>query len=525
MPTPSSSPVEWVLILAPVGRDGALAAEALRHAGIASNVCTGIDQLCENLSGGAGTVLLTEEALSASAARRLLETLERQPPWSDVPLVVFTRGGEATAASLRTLELLGPYANVSLLERPVRAITLVAAIRVALRARRRQHETRDYLAARERVEADLRVANAAAERAGQAKDRFLAMLGHELRSPLAAILNGIEVLDRVGAQRQDANRVRAIIGRQARHLTRLVDDLLDVSRITSGKIVLQRVPLDLRDIARQSAESIRAAGTTRSHDVSVLTDDRPVVVEGDPVRLAQIVGNLLDNAVTYSPEGGPISVLVRQEEGQAVLRVQDRGVGLEPEMLQTIFKPFTQIETSLRRPRGGLGLGLAVARGLVDQHGGSITAHSPGLGQGCEFVVRFPLSTVTLGPPTDRPVASTTPRRIVVIEDYADASESLRMLLTLEGHRVEVAGNGRAGLDLIVETQPDAALIDIGLPELDGYEVAQHVRRSTGGKAMRLIALTGYGEPYDRARAHEAGFDRHLTKPVDAHDLRTALSP
>lgn len=217
---------------------------------------------------------------------------------------------------------------------------------------------------------------------------------------------------------------------------------------------------------------------------------------------------------------------MRREDGQAVLRVQDRGVGLTPNTLQSIFELFTQVKTSLHRGEGGLGLGLAVARGLVEHHSGSISAHSPGVSEGCEFVVRLPLSTATAGPatPIDRELPSAPPRRIVVVEDHADAREALQMLLTLDGHRVEVAADGRAGLGLILDAKPEVALIDVGLPELDGYEVARQVRRAQGSSMIRLIALTGYGQSYDRTRAQEAGFDLHMTKPVDPRELRRVLA-
>jgi signal transduction histidine kinase len=522
MTAPSSGVEESVLVLAPLGRDGALVAAALDKVGILSIVCAGMEELCDAIGAGSGPVLLTEEVLTPSAAQLLLKTLEQQPPWSDLPLVVLTTTGQATRTHQRTLLLLGPYGNVSLLERPVRTATLVAAVRTALRARRRQYETRDYLTMRERVVAELGAARAEAERVSQAKDHFLAMLGHELRNPLAAIVSGLAVLDRFHPREQAEELSRAIVRRQAHHLTRLVDDLLDVSRIMSGKITLQRAPVDLREVVRQCVES-RPGAAARAQDVSVAADADPVVVAGDAVRLEQIVGNLLDNAFKYSPPGQPIRVLVRREDGQAVLRVRDRGIGLAPNTLQPIFELFTQVKTSLHRGEGGLGLGLAVTRGLIEHHGGSISAHSAGLGEGCEFVVRLPLSTAAPALPAEREPASAPPRRIVVIEDHADSREALQILLTLDGHHVEVAADGRAGLGLILGAQPEVALIDVGLPELDGYEVARQVRRTPGSTMIRLIALTGYGQSYDRARAQEAGFDLHLTKPVDPRELRRVL--
>jgi signal transduction histidine kinase len=523
MSSASSSSEERVLILAPLGRDGAIAGSALSKVGLGAEVCGSIEALCEGIDAGAGAVLLTEEALSQTATQLLLKACERQPPWSDLPLVVLTTSGHASGTNFRMLQTLGQYGNVTVLERPVRAITLVAAIRTALRARRRQYETRDYLAIRERVEAELRVARAAAERASQAKDNFLAMLGHELRNPLAAIVNGAAVLDRFEARSEAESRSRLIIGRQAQHLSRLIDDLLDVSRIMSGKITLRRDPVDLREVVRQCVES-RHAAMSPTHQVSFETDAHPLVVEGDAVRLEQIVGNLLDNAVKYSPAGESVRVVARRENGEAVLRVEDRGVGLAAEMLESIFEPFTQSDVSLHRARGGLGLGLAVVKGLVEQHGGRVSAHSAGVGRGSEFVVRLPLTAEAAASPPASTPAPARHQRIVVVEDHDDARDALQILLTLQGHEVRTASDGLAGVALILEVRPDVALIDVGLPGLDGYEVARQVRQAEILPAVRLVAVTGYGQPYDRARAREAGFHLHLTKPVSPGDIGVALS-
>src|SRR5262244_2979778 len=518
---PDTSPTqERVLVLALTSRDGELAQEALTRAGISTEVVRGIEPLCEAIAEGAGAVLVTEESLTGLASQLLVKTLEREPPWSDLPIVVLTTTGEAAGLSLRTIRRLSPSVNVSFLERPVRTMTLVAAVRTALRARRRQYDVRDYLQMREEVQQALRAAHAEAERSSRAKDEFLAMLAHELRNPLAAIVNGLALLDRIDPQSDVDARARGVIGRQVHHLTHLLDQLLDVSRIMSGKIELERAPVDLARATRQCVEARPSA--SGSPQLTVLTDARPFIVEGDAVRLEQIIGNLLDNAVKYSPPQSPIHITLRGENGQAVLRIEDHGVGVAPDMLESIFEPFTQISTSLHRAGGGLGLGLAVARGLVEQHGGSITAHSAGLGHGTEFVVRLPLSIATSVAPDETRVPTAPPRRIVVVEDHEDAREMLLELLTLQGHRVEGASDGRAGLSLIVDSAPDIALIDVGLPELDGYEVARQVRR-TMGRQVRLIAVTGYGQSYDRARAEEAGFDLHLTKPVSSKDLSQAL--
>jgi PAS domain S-box-containing protein len=363
------------------------------------------------------------------------------------------------------------------------------------------------------------------EAANRAKDQFLATLAHELRNPLAPILNALQALYRLGPASGEGNQLRDIIARQTRHLARLVDDLLDLSRVASGKVALERQAIDLRDVAARSLRALQASGRARLHEVLLDAHAEPVVVEGDPVRLEQVLGNLLDNAVKYSPEGGPVRLTVRDEGGQGVVSVEDRGIGIAPEMLEAIFQAFTQVDTSLDRPRGGLGLGLAVARGLVEQHGGRISAHSAGLGRGSEFVLQLPLAAAApAAPPEPASPGRTAVRHIVVVEDYPDAREALRTLLTLDGHAVATAADGREGVELIRQLRPDVGLVDIGLPGLDGYEVAREVRAAPGGTGVYLIALTGYGQAYDRRRALEAGFDLHLVKPVDVGELSQALA-
>src|SRR5262249_1060334 len=266
------------------------------------------------------------------------------------------------------------------------------------------------------------------------------------------------------------------------------------------------------------------SGRARFHQVSFARGPEAVVVDGDPVRLEQVLGNLLDNAVKYSPRGGPIRLTVRREGDQAGVRVQDRGVGLAGGRVELFFRPFPQADSSLARPAGGLGLGLTVVRGLVEQHAGSISAESDGPGQGAEFIVRLPLAAGGATAPDPAPAVAVPARHVVLVEDYADARDALRMVLALEGHRVETAADGRDGLALILQVRPDVALVDIGLPGLDGYQVARQVRAAPGGERIYLVALTGYGQAYDRRRALEAGFDRHLVKPVDVEELGRVLA-
>ena len=363
-----------------------------------------------------------------------------------------------------------------------------------------------------------------AQQAERRKDEFLAMLAHELRNPLASVVNALAVLERMSSQEAAVVRMRGIIKRQSLHLARLVDDLLDVSRVQLGKITLEQTDVDLNETVRRSFESLQASGKVSGHDVVVMFAPDPIVVTGDAVRLEQIVGNLLDNAVKYSPAGAPIRVSVYRDRTNAVVRVQDQGIGITADDLGRIFDLFSQAERTLDRARGGLGLGLALARALVELHGGRISASSPGLGRGAVFVVRLPLRTIGGVIREVSPAPQTgLRRRVLVVEDNDDAREALRAVLQMDGHEVAVAADGAAGLATALSFRPDVALIDIGLPGLDGYEVCRRLRATALGGSLCLIALTGYGQPEDHAATAAAGFDAHLVKPVEPAVLERAI--
>jgi PAS domain S-box-containing protein len=357
------------------------------------------------------------------------------------------------------------------------------------------------------------------QEANQAKDEFLAMLGHELRNPLGTIANAVAVLDRRVAD-PEIRRLVEIVGRQASHLGRLVDDLLDVARVTTGKIALQLRPVGLHEVARRCVDALAHAGRTAAHHVAV--DGAAVHVLGDAGRLEQIVANLLDNALKYTPPGGRVAVVTDRAGADAVLRVQDTGKGIEPDLLPRVFDLFVQEAQALDRARGGLGLGLALVRRLVELHGGSVAAASAGPGHGSEFTVRLPALSAVGEPPAPAAEggAPAAPRRVLVVEDSPDARESLRLLLEMAGHVVETSEDGPTGLAKLREFRPDVALIDLGLPGLDGYAVARLAREAPETARIRLVALTGYGQAEDRRRALAAGFDVHLTKPVEPTTLR-----
>jgi PAS domain S-box-containing protein len=358
--------------------------------------------------------------------------------------------------------------------------------------------------------------------ANRAKDEFLATLSHELRNPLGAIVSALAALERRDAPDEVTSRLRQIIQRQADHLGRLVDDLLDVARATAGKIELSRQPLDLSELVGGCVRVLRTSGRARQHRVTLRAES--VVVNADVTRLAQIVANMLDNAVKFTPSGGNVDIDVQREGEQALLRVTDTGIGIAPEMLSRVFELFAQGDQPIDRRAGGLGIGLTLSRRLVELHGGTITVESEGRGRGAQFTVRLPVETVAT--PAPRPIEPTPERRrnILIVEDSDDARESLRLLLESLGHRVIEASDGQRGLALALQHRPDVVLIDLGLPGLDGYEVARALRSTPEGNTTALIAVTGYGQQDDRRRSKEAGFDAHLVKPVSLTLLSSLIS-
>jgi signal transduction histidine kinase len=365
--------------------------------------------------------------------------------------------------------------------------------------------------------------------ADRRKDEFLAMLAHELRNPLAPIRNAVQLLKE---QDFSANPmlewISNVIGRQASHMARLLDDLLDVARTMQGKISLKIEPFNLAEIVENAVETCSPLIKDRQQKLEVLRPAPPLWVKGDHMRLAQVLSNLLNNAARYTDEGGLITLSVSQETSMAVIKVQDTGIGIAPEMLPHIFDLFTQADGSLSHSQGGLGIGLTLVRRLVEMHGGTVSAASAGIGQGSEFTVRLPLVSdvqyKTVEPARAEPQPLCAKLRILVVDDYPDALESLSMLLQAEGHEVDTANCGVKAVERAQAFRPQVVLLDIGLPDLDGYEVAQRLRELPETQQAVLIALTGYGQPEDRARSKRAGFDHHLLKPVDPDVLADLLA-
>jgi PAS domain S-box-containing protein len=359
------------------------------------------------------------------------------------------------------------------------------------------------------------------------KDEFLAMLSHELRNPLSPILNAVHLLRLQKPQDPIQLQAMAIIQRQVGHMKRLVDDLLEVARISTGRIRLQREHIDLRGVIERAVETVRSLIVQRKHQLSVTLPPEPIWLFADPTRLEQMIVNLLGNAAKYTQGPGRIWLTLQREGEEAVLRVRDTGVGIAPDFLPQLFDLFTQAERSSDRAEGGLGVGLAVVQRVAEIHGGKAEAHSAGLGQGSEFVVRLPIATPLTGQPA-RSVPSggpfLQPLRVLVVDDNKDTADSAAMLLRGAGHDVRVTYSGPAALEAAQAHKPDAVLLDLGLPEIDGYEVARRLRRNPHLKKVLLVALSGYGQEADRQRSHEAGFDVHLVKPVEMDKVQETLA-
>ncbi len=364
--------------------------------------------------------------------------------------------------------------------------------------------------------------------ADRRKNEFLAMLAHELRNPLAPIRNALEILRLTGGGGEAAQPASEMMERQVGQMVRLVDDLLDVSRISRGKIELRKERIELASVVHYAVEVIRPLCKSMDHELTVTLAPQPMYLNADPARLAQVVGNLLNNACKFTERGGRIWLTVEREGGQAVIRVRDTGIGIAAGELSRIFEMFTQVDISLERTRSGLGIGLSLAKNLVEMHGGTVAAQSAGIGQGSEFVVRLPIMVEMPKPPPPEPTVSeptpTTVRRILVVDDNRDSAESLATLLGLTGNKTHTAYDGLEAVEAAAAFKPDVVLLDIGLPKMNGFEAARKIRAGPWGKKMVLVALTGWGQEEDRQKSRDAGFDGHLVKPVDHAALTKLLA-
>lgn len=493
-----------IVICTPTGQDAALTSRVFRSVNIGSMVCRDTGELLEQLPRGAGALLLAEEVISGAAMRPLAQYVASQPTWSDIPILLLTRSGADSLDVRRAVDRLG---NVTLMERPVRTIALISAARSAIRARERQYQVRD---------------------ADQRKDEFLATLAHELRNPLAPIRTSMGILKHLHPDSEPVTRLRNVVDRQVTHLTRLVDDLLDVARITSGKVVLKKDRITLRSVVNHAVEISSSSMEAKKHRLEVNEPESDFMLNADHARLVQSVANLLVNAAKFTPPGGRI-VLGTQVDGDTVtFCVRDNGIGLEPVSLTRIFDLFAQTPVPGEAPTG-LGIGLSLARQFAGMHGGTLHAVSDGLGRGSEFVLTLPVVVEQQHSPPGREVAVVAPavagrlRKVLVVDDNADAADTLNVLLGMDGFAVSTAYDGVAAVAQARAAAPDIVIMDIGMPGMDGYDAARLIRQQPGGDHILLIALTGWGQSTDRKRASEAGFDHHLVKPVNYDQLMQCL--
>jgi PAS domain S-box-containing protein len=618
----------------PTTRDGERTRQALATAGLACAVCRDVEDLCREINRGAGTALLTEEALAADPDRYLAAALRDQPPWSDFPFVILARGGREDRAD--------PYReamNVSLVERPVRIRSLLSVVRAALRARRHQYAVRDHLAERARQAEALRAgeerlrrminvdgvgvfvfalpagrligandfflrmsgytraeiaageltwrtltppeyvaeterqlaglaatgrigpfeteyfrkdrsrawmvfagsalgdgtvveygidvtdrkrAEAALREADRRKDDFIALLAHELRNPLAPIRNGLEVMRLARDFPAPLTRARDRMDRQLTHLVRLVDDLLDVSRINQNKMELRRARISLSEVVASAVETARPLIDDARHELTISLPAAPVFLDADLTRLSQVLSNLLANSARYTPRGGRIWLSAERAGGDVVVAVRDTGIGIPASALENIFDMFSQVNRSAERTAGGLGIGLALVKGLVEMHGGTVSAASDGEDRGSTFTVTLPVATDREAAATEAPRAAPAVgggRRVLVVDDNRDGADSMAEMLALLGNDVRTAHDGLEAVAEAGRFRPEVILMDVGMPRLNGLDATRRIRGQPWGKDIAIVALTGWGQDRDREQSRRAGCDGHLVKPVALPDL------
>jgi signal transduction histidine kinase len=495
-----------ILLLPPTKRDAAAAVTVFQSVGLALTVCQDIVAVCAEIKRGAALAIVSDEAILKDDGRSLARLLKEQPPWSDFPLVVLIAPNQ-TATAAHDLEEVG---HMMLVQRPIEIRSLVSTVQAALRDRRRQYARREEFVERERQAQALREND-------RHKDEFLAMLAHELRNPLAAVNNAVMVLKK-SADQESLDWAGDVVERQVRQLCRLIDDLLDVSRITSGKIRLRRDHVDASCVLDQAIESARPLIDERRHTLTVSVERGKLPLHVDVTRIGQIAANLLTNAAKYTESGGNIELSARQEGTQVAISVRDNGMGIPPEKLPEMFKLFAQGDRSLARSEGGLGIGLTIVQKLAEMHGGSVEAHSEGPGRGSEFIVRLPIAPEAKVPTPEQRRERTAIRkraRILVVDDNMDTALGMVKLLKLLGNEVVAAHSGPTAIEVAHSFQPEFVLLDIGLPGMDGYQVASALRDDEAHRDSVIIAVSGYGQEADRRRSQAAGFDHHLVKPVD----------
>jgi hypothetical protein len=533
-----------VLVLAPTGREAEMTCEALRAAGVGAQSCPTMTALCAAIGEGAAAVLIAEEAFQSDAFEQLVRLLEAQEPWADLPVVVLA-GGAFSESTGRATRVLDPLRNVMVLERPIRVAVLVTAMRVALRSRQRQYELRGYLEMRDRHARERAVmlvserqARHEAEAANRLKDEFLATVSHELRTPVNVILGWSGMLRRDGMT--EAQRLHAldVIYRNAHAQARVIDELLDVSRIIAGKLRLEITNVGVVALLQEVIDSVRPAFEAKALTIETCWADGVPALSADADRLRQVFWNLLINAAKFTPDGGRVRIAVEHDQGHVGIRVSDTGIGITADILPFVFDRFRQADSTTTRAHGGLGLGLAIVRQLVELHGGTVEASSAGAGQGAEFAVRLPTrrraaetAASTGGAPDlseHRPRLDGT--RLLVVDDERDGRELVVTLLRSQGASVQCASDADEAVRIVRDFRPEVMLIDIAMPGVDGYRLLARLREAQGQRSVPAIAFTAYARAEDRQKTRAAGFAAHVAKPFDEllllmtiHDL--SLTP
>ena len=508
-PVLSSSDEQRILLKTATAKDAKLAVALLRGANIDAYACASAEEFIGEAGKGAGALLIAEEMLADPAMAPLNALLRRQAPWSDLPILVVAGNG---AVSNVIVEAMDMAANITVIERPISVSSLISTARSALRARERQYQLRSVLDG--------------LHEADQRKTEFLATLAHELRNPLAPLNTALSILTMKPHSPEAARPHYEMMQRQVRHMVRLIDDLMEVSRITRGKIELKMDVVALDRVIEDAIELSRPALEFGAHRLHVSLNDDDWRVRGDRVRLTQVFSNILNNAAKYTPRGGRIQIEARRDGDNACVTVSDNGVGVPAEMLGSIFDMFVQVGDVSRAGQGGLGIGLTLVKSLVELHGGSVRAASAGSGKGTQLSVTLPLLLEAAR--RDPAVATRTPaaalsESVLIVDDNSDAADALSTLLRVLGARTIVAYDAATALKLVAENDMSVAILDIGMPGMDGCELARCIRSDARHANVMLVALTGWGQPDDRQRVTAAGFDHHFLKPVDTAALIATL--
>ncbi len=528
-----------VLLFVPTPRDAELTHSLLIRAGLDCAICINIEHLSLQIDAGAGAIVLTEEAIADDRIELLLAALDRQPAWSDVPVVMLMRGGVQSPVAARVLAALG---NVMLLERPAPMRSVLSAVQAAVRSRQRQYQIRDQIDFIDRTRRELaaseqreHAARVEAERISGMKDEFLATLSHELRTPLNAIFGWTQLIKRARNDPETLDQGIEIIDRNVRVQTQLIEDLLDMSRIISGKVRLEVGPIDLPAVIRSSLDGVRPAADAKQIRLETDLDHRLESFTGDSSRLQQILWNLLTNAIKFTPAGGMVRVAARPIEGRVQVSVTDTGEGIPAGFLPHLFERFSQADGSAKRKHGGLGLGLSIVKNLVEMHGGTIWATSDGEGKGATFIVEIPVQIQRTDEPDGH--ARAAPRnipmdhhhttrlrgvKVLVVDDELDARELLRRLLIDSEAEPKLAASAAEAKSILNSFKPDVILSDIAMPQQDGYEFIREMRRQ--GVTTPAVALTAFARAEDRQRSIQAGYQTHLPKPIEAGELLAVVA-